>query len=99
MGEQVTAEMPTELFQCGAVATGLMAINLKRLTAMMAPPYFTYGTLGTKFQGEDVGFCLRARPLGLEVWCDPTINVLHMGEFPYGIPQLGASYGGADRPK
>jgi hypothetical protein len=77
--------MPKEPFKCAAVATGFMAINLKRLAECMSPPYFSYGTVGTEFEGEDIGFCRRARKAGLEVWCDPTIPLLHMGEMPYGM--------------
>jgi hypothetical protein len=27
--------------------------------------------------GEDVSFCLDAKEMGIEVWCDPKIRVLH----------------------
>lgn len=84
-GKLIQGDLPTEPFQVAAVATGLMAINLKRLVKVWPTgPYFAFGTLGTQFEGEDVGFCRRAREKGLEVWCEPRINVLHMGEMPYG---------------
>lgn len=84
-GKLIQGELPAEPFQVAAVATGLMAINLKRLTAKWPiGPYFAFGTLGTQFEGEDVGFCRRAREAGLEVWCEPRISVLHMGELPFG---------------
>ncbi len=82
-GGQIT--MPKEPFKVAAVATGFMCIDLKRLQECMAPPYFAYGTLGTEFEGEDIGFCRKARKAGLEVWCDPRIPLLHMGEMPYGM--------------
>lgn len=75
--------LPHEPFQCIAVATGFMAINLKRLTTCMAPPVFTYAFDGHDFMGEDVQFCLRARAAGLEVWCDPTIGLKHIGRWAY----------------
>ena len=77
-------ELPKEPFQCMAVATGLMVIDMRRLKECLQPPYFAYGTVGTTFQGEDIRFCDRARRAGMEVWCDPTINVLHIGDFPFG---------------
>lgn len=84
-GKLIQGELPAEPFQVAAVATGLMCINLKRLRERWPTgPYFAFGTLGTQFEGEDVGFCRRAREQGLEVWCDPRINVLHMGEMPFG---------------
>jgi hypothetical protein len=84
-GKLIPGTLPDEPFRVGAVATGLMAINLKRLTQCMAPPFFAYGTLGTRFVGEDIAFAQRATTAGLEVWCDPTVSVLHMGEFPFGV--------------
>lgn len=84
-GKLIQGVLPSEPFQCAAVATGLMAINLKRLLECWPTgPYFAFGTLGTQFEGEDVGFCRRARDAGLEVWCEPRIGVLHMGEMPFG---------------
>ena len=75
--------LPNEPFQCIAVATGFMAVNLHRLTACMAPPFFTYAFDGKDFMGEDVQFCMRAKAAGLEVWCDPTIPLKHIGQFAY----------------
>ena len=83
LGGQI--DMPREPFKCAAVATGFMCIDLKRLVQCMAPPFFAYGTLGTEFEGEDIGFCRRARKAGLEVWCDPRMTLLHMGEMPFGM--------------
>jgi hypothetical protein len=36
-----------------------------------------------EFIGEDVNFCKRANEMGLEVWCDPTIRIGHIGEYLY----------------
>lgn len=89
-GFVVGGHLPDEVFPCAAVATGFMAINLKRLTQCMAPPYFAYETgqrlaleasLGRA--GEDVAFCVRAAKAGLQVWCDPTIPLKHLGEFAF----------------
>lgn len=75
--------LPSEPFQCIAVATGFMAVNIARLMTCMAPPCFTYAFDGKDFMGEDVQFCLRARAAGLEVWCDPTIELKHIGRWAY----------------
>lgn len=84
------AELPSVPFKCAAVATGFMAINLKRMVQLMAPPFFAYET-ATRLKleatlgrgGEDVAFCVRANNAGMEVWCDPTIPLKHWGEYPY----------------
>ena len=33
--------------------------------------------------GEDLSFCLRARELGAEIWCDSTIKLGHVGTAVY----------------
>lgn len=82
--------LPSEPFKCAAVATGFMAVNLKRMVQLMAPPFFAYETsqrlkLEAKLgrSGEDVAFCVRANNAGMEVWCDPTIPLKHWGECAY----------------
>lgn len=82
---------PSEPFQCAAIGTGFMLIDLKRLADCMAPPYFAFTDdargVTQKWAdgpGEDTAFCLRARKAGLSVWCDPTIPLYHSGEYLYG---------------
>lgn len=89
--EAKVSNFPSEPFQVAAVATGFMCIDLKRLVDCMAPPYFAYETatrLGLERElglgREDVAFCVRARKCGLQVWCDPTIPLMHMGVHAYG---------------
>lgn len=88
--QSATVNLPTDVFPCAAVGTGFMAINLKRLTACMAPPFFAFSEdahHATKAwasgPGEDTAFCLRARRAGLGVFCDPTIQLQHFGEYAY----------------
>ena len=71
-------EIPHELFQCEEVGTGLMAVNLERMKTI-PPPHFE----ANMPLGEDLYFCRKARAAGLEVWCDPTIEVKHIGDFEY----------------
>lgn len=83
--------IPKEPFECAAIGTGFMAINLERLQDCMAAPYFAFTTDAAGVTrawadgpGEDTAFCLRARKAGLSVWCDPTIPILHSGKYLYG---------------
>lgn len=79
--EKIPRDAP---FQCAAIATGFMLIKIASLLrSNLELPYFDYDVLDGKFMGEDVNFCLRARKAGLEVWCDPTVRVGHIGEFMY----------------
>lgn len=86
------ATLPDQPFMAAAVATGFMAINLHRLQECMSPPYFAIDAHGRPWPsglgsadgpGEDVAFCIRAQQAGLEVWCDPRIELSHLGEYAY----------------
>jgi hypothetical protein len=78
------ASLPREPFPCAAVPTGFMCLDLTALLASGLPaPYFTFGTYKGQLMGEDVHFCQRARAAGLEIWCDPTIALGHVGDYLY----------------
>lgn len=83
-GKAVTQDFGHAPFQCGGVGAGLMAIRVSRMVECMAAPYFWFADQKGHRMGEELSFCTRARAAGLEVWCDPTIPVLHIGEFGYG---------------
>jgi hypothetical protein len=83
-------DIPLGLFPCAAVATGFMAINLRRMTKLLKPPYFAFTnevpdltSAWAAGPGEDTAFCLRARKAGLEVWGDSSIPLKHLGEYAY----------------
>jgi hypothetical protein len=85
-GELVSGvrSFPREPFRVAAVGTGFMCVDLQRLVECLAPPFFSYAAQNGQFMGEDLAFCTRARKAGLSVWCDPTIELLHSGEYLYG---------------
>lgn len=66
---------PDAPFRCATVGTGFMCIRLESLKKMK-PRYFRQDDE----YGDDISFCLRAADAGLEVWCDPTIPMQHVGE-------------------
>ncbi len=80
-------EIPTDFpwnkpFQVDVLATGFMLIKRKVLEEIK-PPYFYFRNFHDKPIGEDVYFCLKARERGIEIWCDPTIPLGHVGEYVY----------------
>jgi len=77
-------DIPVYPFKCYAVATGFMLIQTDALRAM-SKPWFFYEWDPDKEEtvGEDVFFCKKARREGIDVWCDPTIEVKHIGDFQY----------------
>ena len=82
-GEAVVGELPDELFQCHSVATACMLIKMKVFREIDKPWFlFEYDKDGN-LTGEDVWFCKQARKKGFEIWCDPTIEIGHIGDYTY----------------
>jgi len=60
------------------IPTGCMLIRLSVLEKMK-PPYFRCD----RPVGEDVFFCAWLWSAGVKIWCDPTIDVGHIGDAVY----------------
>lgn len=77
-------EIPDKPFSCDAIATGFMLIKKEVLDGFdsyvkknkQLPFDFMKQTDGEL--GEDLAFCKRAKELGFEIWCDPTIEIGHV---------------------
>ncbi|MGE3341518.1 MAG: hypothetical protein AB7J46_06515 [Candidatus Altimarinota bacterium] len=71
--------IPEELFQCAVLPTGFMLIRLEALKKLQKP-FFQVITHAQGTIGEDVSFCKKAVDAGLEIWCDGSIRVGHVGK-------------------
>lgn len=79
-----TNSFPQYPFKCYAVATGFMLIQVDVFRELPRPWFFyEYDHQLDDTVGEDVYFCKKARAKGIDVWCDPTIEVKHIGDFQY----------------
>jgi hypothetical protein len=90
--ETVTAYFPntekseTEPYKVGVAGTGVMLIKLSLFSdPKLDKNWFSFGrnAKGENVIGEDGWFCNTARDAGYDVWVDPTIKVLHLGEYGY----------------
>lgn len=75
-------EMPKETFKCWALPGGFMLIRLEAIKDIQRPFEFEY-TDEIGVTGEDVHFCKEAHNRGIDVWCDPTIKIGHIGDYVY----------------
>lgn len=81
-------------FECRALPTGFMLIELDVLRNLPVKPEFGGDRAGSPdkgprnwfdfgnyagFVGEDVYFCDFVRNQGVPIWCDPTIKLGHLG--------------------
>lgn len=78
-----TKDFPTELFKCYALATGFMMINTNVFKKLEAPYFEATIDKNEQHTTEDIAFCKRANEAGIEVYCDPTIKMGHIGSYQY----------------
>jgi len=77
-------ELPKELFTCYAIPTGFSLIKTDVFRKLEKPWFFYRWAEGSIDRvTEDVCFCEKARAAGYEVWCDPSIELGHIGTFVY----------------
>ena len=74
--------LPEEPFQCAALGTGFMLIDIN-VFKKVEEPWFFFADLDGDEMTEDVYFCRKARKAGFEVWCDPTIPLSHLGQYAF----------------
>jgi GT2 family glycosyltransferase len=72
-------EIPNQLFECFAVATGFMMVNMSVFDKLDKPWFEAGESADGEHFTEDVEFCRRAQKAGIKVWCSPTIKVGHIG--------------------
>ena len=85
-GEQVKsdeeAQKQTKPFKCEALGGGLLLIKLE-VFKKIKPPFFGYEWYdnGMVKMSNDWWFCKKAREAGIDIWCDPTIQCGHIGDY------------------
>lgn len=72
------------LYRCQALGTGFMLIKMS-VFDKIEKPWFNFGrnSEAELVYGEDTFFCQQVIKAGLEVWCDGSLNIGHLGEFEY----------------
>jgi hypothetical protein len=96
-----------EPFKCAALGTGFMLIRRLVFMVFRAHGLYPFDpVLGGEVTKdypflsqfpisscpEDVSFCVKARQLGFEVWCIPTVKVGHVGVRTYMDPEAAAHW-------
>jgi len=77
-------KVPSNLFKAYFVGAGVMLIDMT-VFEMIASPYFEfiYGDNGMVLHGEDGTFCEKVKKAGMDIWCDGSITIGHLGEYEY----------------
>lgn len=72
--------LQTDIFQVAGCGFGVCLTSVKMLTDVKSQfPEAPFTPI--KNFGEDLSFCWKARQLGYEIWCDPTIDIGHIAHF------------------
>lgn len=66
-----------ELSEVAFVPTGFLMINMEVFKKLQKP--FFFFEKGDRNSSEDLWFCERAKEAGFKIWCDPTIQIGHLG--------------------
>jgi len=77
--------IPKELFRAYFVGCGVCLIDMKVFNKIEKPYFeFTFEKEGNVKDGEDGLFCKKVREAGMDVWCDGTLEIFHIGDYEYG---------------
>lgn len=92
-------QVKDRLFQCDGIGTGFLLISRKVIDLFKTGELLTDwgyafdplpadgpGDANSYYMGEDLSFCMKAKHVGLEIWCDPETVVKHIGEQEVGGP-------------
>jgi hypothetical protein len=80
----VPAQLPSTLFPCYAIGSGCKLVKVSALTRIPQPWFaLDWNPDGSLKVTDDVWFCQQARKAGIATWCDPTLDVKHIGDFEY----------------
>lgn len=88
-GDRMSVEAPldgvlqTEPYKVASVGGGVLLLDLDALKDLPSPWFDCQRLDDGKFLGEDTYFCRKARKHGFDVWCDPSIEVGHVGDYVY----------------
>jgi len=74
--------IPDKPFKVFAMAPGFMLINVEVLKKI-PDPWFYFENWNGQELGEDVYFCKKVHEAGFDIWCDPTIDIKHIGDYSY----------------
>lgn len=76
--------LPKELFECEAIGGSVQLIKTSVFQKLEMPWYDNEKELsGKNKMGEDYWFCRQCIKAGVQIWCDPTLKIGHVGTFIY----------------
>lgn len=75
--------MPPQLFKCWSLGLGFTLMKMSIFDKLEKPYFRDYESPEGEHHTEDVEFFTKCQKAGLEVWCNPTIQMGHIGKYVY----------------
>ena len=83
-GNKIKIDQPNGTIEVYAVGTGFMLIKMEVFKNLKHPWFMMeHDDKGNMLVGSDMWFCRLARRAGYKIYCDPTVEVKHIGDFLY----------------
>jgi hypothetical protein len=80
----VPESLPATLFKAYAIGSGCKLVKVSALKRIPQPWFaLDWNADGSLRVTDDVWFCEQARKAGIDTWCDPTLDVKHVGDFEF----------------
>ena len=88
-GEIIVADrstFPSHPFIVHAIGSGCKLVKVDALMRIPQPWFaLEWGPDGDLSKTDDVWFCEQAKKVGIDTWCDPSIDCGHIGDFVFGL--------------
>jgi GT2 family glycosyltransferase len=82
-GKFIQSEFSAQLFPVFGLATGFMLIKMPVFDKVEAPWFVAYEEPNGEHHTEDIEFCAKCHKVGIDVYCSPTIQIGHKGNYVY----------------
>lgn len=81
-------QIPSGLFKAYFVGAGVLLIKMSVFDKIKKPYFhFTTDKNGQIIHGEDGYFCFNVRKAGMDVYCDSSLPIAHLGEYSFEAPK------------
>lgn len=79
-GKLITKPIPKQLFKCWSLGLGFTLIKTSVFKKLKKPYFRDFESPEGEHHTEDVEFFAKCQEAGFNVWCNPTIEVGHIGK-------------------
>lgn len=83
-GNLITAsQIPPQLFKCWSLGLGFVLMNMSIFDKLEKPYFRDFEDDKGEFHTEDFEFFSKCQKAGIDVWCNPSIQIGHIGSYVY----------------